>query len=162
MEINQIARINLGQIFKDWQDEASVVFSEEDFDFRKDIITVCANGSAEDYFEYLESSGALSPENINPERVVSYQVWGLRLGLRDIPMLKGNKTMYELIAEEEKKDCWIMNQNHFSHLIEERVVAENNGYPISEFTVYKISEIQWRTVINKATGFAIFKEEINN
>lgn len=157
MEIDQIARINLGQIFEDWQNEASVMFSEEDFDFRKDIIIVCAKGTPEDYFEYLESSGALRPENINPERVVSYQVWGLRLGLRDIPILMGTRTMYELICKEEKKDCWIMNQNHFSHLIEERVVAENNGYPISEFTVYKISEIQWRTLINKATGFAFLE-----
>ncbi|MHB8904417.1 MAG: hypothetical protein ACYC40_04960 [Patescibacteria group bacterium] len=150
--INQIARMNLERIFKDWDNKSTIIFSENEFDFMKEVVAECADGSAPDYFDYLESSGVLSAEDIDPERVVQNYVWGIRLGLREIPMLFGTKTMLERIVEEEEKECWIMNQNHFSHFVEERIIAEDRGYPVSEITVYRISDKQWKAFVDKAIG----------
>jgi hypothetical protein len=150
--LKKIARMNLERIFKDECDDNKIIFSENEFDFKKEVIMKGADGSAPDYFDYLESSGALSAEDIDPERVVEYSVWGIRLGLREIPMLLGTKTMFDRVLEEEEKECWIMNRKHFSYFLEERVVAERNGYPVSEITVYRITDEQWKTFVDRAIG----------
>ena len=150
--LKKIARMNLERIFKDECDENKIIFSENAFDFEKEMIMKGADGSSPDYFDYLESSGALSAENIEPERVVECYVWGIRLGLREIPMRLGTKTMFERIVAEEERGCWILNKNYFSHFVEERIVAERNGYPVSEITVYRVTDEQWKTFADRAVG----------
>ena len=152
--IRKIAKMNLTRIFKDECDDNKIIFSENEFDFTAEVVMKCADGLAPDYFDYLESSGALNAGDIDPERVVEYYVWGIRLGLREIPMLLGTKKMLDRVLEEEGKECWIMNRKYFSYFVEERIVAKRNGYPISEITTYRITDEQWKAFVDRAVGLS--------
>ena len=60
--------------------------------------------------------------------------------------------MAERIIEEEEKGCWMMNKKNPSHFVEERIVDEHLGYPISEITVYRISDEQWKKFADEVIG----------
>ncbi len=146
--INKIARMNLERIFKDENDFNKIIFSKKEFDFEKKVLItkdLDSNGSYPGF-------GVLNSKDIDSKKVVQYYIWGLRLGLPEIPMLPGTKTMAERIIEEEEKGCWMMNKKNPSHFVEERIVDEHLGYPISEITVYRISDEQWKKFADEVIG----------
>ncbi len=156
--INSIARLTLERIYG--KDECIRVLNFINSYYNLDKVLdsydtrtlVEVEAEEENSFTFMEDSEFSDDPNHDPEKIYRLFVWGITLGLREIPILMGSKTIIDRIIEEEEKTCWIMNQDHFSHLVIERQVAIKNGYPIYEVDVYRISEIQWKEITKKIFG----------
>lgn len=160
--INQIAKITLEKIYK--KDDCIRAINFFAGSYVLDRVLDCfdtrtsAQIEAEEEFPFMGDfdSSDSGFDHSDPDKIDQLFVWGIKLGLREIPMLMGSKSIIDRVIEEEEKTCWIHNGYGFSHLVVERCVAVKNGYPIYEVDVYKVSEDQWKEIINKSQGFNIF------
>lgn len=140
--IGRIAKINLSKIFsnKYGKDEYSIFFSSVgEIDLQKEIScrdSRDAKGKESPYFNYSQ-----------------YHIWGLELGIREIEMLSGDKTLFDRIVEADAKNYWEQYREgftKFSHIVEEIHSGETNVCEKVEIVVYKITDNQWKQLFNKA------------
>lgn len=152
--INKIAKITLEKIYKQDSSFRSINFLDHPYDLNRVLslfdTRTLAEVEAEEEFSFLEDGEF---EDLDPDSITELYVWGIRLGLKEIPMLSGSKSIIDRIVEDEEKTCWMENVGHFSHLVIERQVAIENGYPIWEVNIYRINEDQRQEIINKVYPF---------
>jgi hypothetical protein len=159
--INQVAKITLEKIYKKDDCIRAINFFESSYDLNRVLdlfdTRTLAEVEAEEEFPFVEDFDSSDPnsEYSDSDKIYQFFVWGIKLGLREIPMLMGSKAIIDRIIEEEEKTCWIFNGYSFSHLVIERIVAVKNGYPIYEVDVYRISDIQWKEIAHKAESFSL-------
>lgn len=159
--INQIAKITLSKIYGTDSSFRAVNFYDYSYDLNRvlslfDTRTLAEVEAEEANFPFpVEFPEDGEIRDLDPDSIDELYVWGIRLGEREIPMYSGSKSIIDRIVEEEEKTCWIENGYHFTHLVIERRVAIENCYPVWEADIYRISEAQWKEIVNKIHGFEI-------
>ncbi|MFA7702875.1 MAG: hypothetical protein WCX80_05475 [Patescibacteria group bacterium] len=150
---NKIAKITLEKIYKQDTSFRAINFFDYSYDLNRMLnlfdTRTLAEVEAEEEFPFLEDGEI---EGLDPDSISELYIWGIRLGLKEIPMLSGSKSIIDRIVEDEKKTCWMENVGHFSHLVIERQVAVKNGYPVWEVNIYRLNEEQRKEITNKVYG----------
>lgn len=150
---NKIAKITLEKIYKQDTSFRAINFFDYAYDLNRMLnlfdTRTLAEVEAEEEFSFLEDGEI---EGLDPDSISELYIWGIRLGLKEIPMLLGSKSIIDRIVEDEEKTCWMENVGHFSHLVIERQVAIKYGYPVWEVNIYRVNEDQRKEIINKVYG----------
>jgi|GEM_PF-1561393 len=163
--INKIARITLKKIYQQDKSFRAINFLDHPYDLNRmlnlfDTRTLADVEAEEKNFLFpaeFPEDGEI--KNLDPDSITELYVWGIRLGLKEIPMLMGSKSIIDRIVEDEKKTCWMQNVGHFSHLVIERQVAIKDSYPVWEVNIYRINEDQKREIINRVYPFLTMNRE---
>ena len=153
MNINDIAKITLTSIYGTCTTVRSLNFMKNSYNLHN-ILSLHDNRTIED-IEMWERDPNPIPDDYEKENdlndIHDYFLWGIKIGLEEMPMYEGDKSLLDRIAGHQKILEWGFAGKSFSHLVVERIVGVKNGYPLYEIDVYNLKKNQVNQILEKAS-----------